>query len=142
MRRFDMSPSGRIVHVVCDRLLNSRLLDNRSLLLACGLAVLSGCGSSPADVRATSSALARPPSNTGTGFFVSGKKIYDANGNEFRIRGINNNHYWRDGGDQTVADRYMPSIVASKANTARVVFGGLAADLGWDVSTVAYRRSQ
>jgi len=129
--------AGWIVRGVCNR---SR--DCRWLLLACGLAVLAGCGSAPADVQVTISALTRPPSNTGTGFFVSGKNIYDANGNEFRIRGINNNHYWRDGGDQTVADRYMPSIVASKANTARVVFGGLAADLGWEVSTAAYRRSQ
>lgn len=33
----------------------------------------------------------RPAVNTGIGFFVSGAKLYDANGIEFRIRGLNKN---------------------------------------------------
>jgi len=35
----------------------------------------------------------RPTYNTGTGFFVLGKTLYDANGYEFRIRGVNKTHY-------------------------------------------------
>ena len=35
----------------------------------------------------------RPSYNTGTGFFVVGSKLYDANGNDFRIRGLNHLHW-------------------------------------------------
>jgi hypothetical protein len=35
----------------------------------------------------------RPSYNTGNGFFVLNGKLYDANGNEFRMRGVNRNHY-------------------------------------------------
>src|SRR5262249_45443807 len=35
----------------------------------------------------------RPSYNLGTGFFVSNGKLYDANGNEFRIRGVNKVHW-------------------------------------------------
>jgi mannan endo-1,4-beta-mannosidase len=35
----------------------------------------------------------RPSYNTGSGFFVANGKLYDANGNEFRMRGVNRNHY-------------------------------------------------
>jgi mannan endo-1,4-beta-mannosidase len=37
--------------------------------------------------------MMRPSYNTGTGFFVSGRKLYDANGVEFRIRGLNKLHF-------------------------------------------------
>lgn len=36
--------------------------------------------------------LVRPRWNTGKGFFVAGRKIFDANGNEFRPRGVNKLH--------------------------------------------------
>jgi mannan endo-1,4-beta-mannosidase len=35
----------------------------------------------------------RPAYNTGTGFFILGKTLYDATGYEFRIRGVNKVHY-------------------------------------------------
>jgi hypothetical protein len=35
----------------------------------------------------------RPAYNTGTGYFVLGKKLHDADGYEFRIRGVNKAHY-------------------------------------------------
>ncbi len=35
----------------------------------------------------------RPAYNSGNGFFVVGGKLYDANGNEFRIRGVNRTHW-------------------------------------------------
>ena len=39
------------------------------------------------------STASRPAYNTGNGFFVVGGKLFDANGNEFRIRGVNRNHW-------------------------------------------------
>jgi hypothetical protein len=51
----------------------------------------------------------RPSYNTGNGLFVLGNKIYDANGVEFRIRGVNRTHY----------DSYSPGIPLSGANTER-----------------------
>jgi hypothetical protein len=44
-------------------------------------------------IRLDGGAVARPPYNTGNGFFVLNGKLYDANGNEFRFRGIDRNHY-------------------------------------------------
>src|SRR5271166_5864283 len=68
------------------------------------------------------SSVSRPSYNTGTGFFTlsgsgtvnssSNTKIYDANGNTFRPRGVNRNHY-DDGCDQ--------GIWNSKANCERYV---------------------
>ncbi len=57
--------------------------------------------------------VSRPAGNTGTGFFVSGGKLYDASGNEFRIRGVNRNH-WDSSGTPT-------GLPLSGANTERVV---------------------
>jgi mannan endo-1,4-beta-mannosidase len=37
--------------------------------------------------------MARPAGNTGVGFYVVGSKLYDANGVEFRIRGLNHLHW-------------------------------------------------
>jgi mannan endo-1,4-beta-mannosidase len=60
----------------------------------------------------------RPSWNTGKGFYVVGNKIYDANGAEFRMRGVNHTHWW--GGLNEAA---IPYIAASHANTSRAVFG-------------------
>ncbi len=67
----------------------------------------------------------RPPGNTGTGFYVVGRTIYDANGNEFDIRGFDQNQWW---GNQ--ADNYasIAEVPKTGANAVRVVFGpGLGA---------------
>ena len=53
----------------------------------------------------------RPSYNTGPGFFVSNGKLYDANGNEFRMRGVNRNHY--DSGSAA-------GIAKSGANAVRI----------------------
>jgi hypothetical protein len=53
----------------------------------------------------------RPSYNTGNGFFVLNGTLYDANGNEFRMRGVNRNHY--DSGSQ-------PGIAKSGANAVRI----------------------
>ncbi len=56
-------------------------------------------------------AVERPDYNTGAGFFVIDGKLYDANGVEFRIRGVNKAHY----------DVEWPGIPKTHANTIRWV---------------------
>jgi mannan endo-1,4-beta-mannosidase len=51
----------------------------------------------------------RPAYNKGTGFFVVGSKLYDANGKEFRIRGLNHLHW----------DNQSVGIPKTGANTER-----------------------
>ena len=53
----------------------------------------------------------RPSYNHGTGFFVLNGKLYDANGNEFRVRGVDKLHW----------DFTTPGLANSKANTVRWV---------------------
>ena len=57
--------------------------------------------------------MPRPAGNTGKGFYVVGSKLYDPNGQEFRIRGVNRNH-WDSYGTPT-------GLPLSGANTERVV---------------------
>jgi len=59
----------------------------------------------------TNGTASRPSYNTGNGFFVLDGKLYDANGNEFRIRGVDRVHY--DSPSQ-------PGLSRSKANTVRI----------------------
>jgi mannan endo-1,4-beta-mannosidase len=54
--------------------------------------------------------VVRPSYNTGDGFFVLKGKLYDPNGNEFRIRGVNRNHF-----DFTA----QPAISNTGANAVR-----------------------
>ncbi len=63
--------------------------------------------------RTATATVPRPAGNTGTGFFVSGGKLYDAKGVEFRIRGVNRNH-WDSYGTPT-------GLPLSGANTERMV---------------------
>jgi len=57
------------------------------------------------------SRVARPSYNTGTGYFVYNGKLYDPNGNEFRLRGVDRNHY------DSISSA---GIAKSGANTVRV----------------------
>jgi mannan endo-1,4-beta-mannosidase len=57
--------------------------------------------------------VSRPSYNTGNGFFVLNGKLYDANGSEFRIRGVDREHY-----DSNSA----AGIAKSGANAVRVGF--------------------
>jgi hypothetical protein len=59
---------------------------------------------------AATTGVARPSYNTGNGFFVLNGKLYDANGQEFRIRGVNRLHW-----DSPSAD----GIAKSGANAVR-----------------------
>ena len=70
----------------------------------------SAC-TSACDASEGSSNVTRPPYNTGTGFFVLNGKLYDANGVEFRIRGVNKLHW----------DIQSPGIPKTHANTERLV---------------------
>ncbi len=60
---------------------------------------------------AASGTVSRPSYNTGDGFFVLNGKLYDANGNEFRMRGVDRNHY-----DSNSA----AGILKSGANAVRI----------------------
>jgi len=59
----------------------------------------------------TGGTVSRPSYNTGDGFFVLNGKLYDPNGNEFRIRGVNRNHY---------DSNSSAGIAKSGANTVRI----------------------
>jgi mannan endo-1,4-beta-mannosidase len=99
----------------------------RPSLCACTLVlplVLVSCGTSshltdPPSPQGASAATAvsqtisqttRPSYNSGNGFFVAHGKLYDADGNEFRIRGVNRLHW---------DSPSSAGIVASHANTVR-----------------------
>ncbi|MEW2472217.1 cellulase family glycosylhydrolase [Micromonospora gifhornensis] len=57
-----------------------------------------------------------PSAQAASGFTVSGGKLYDANGNEFIMRGVNHAHTWYTHQTSSFAD-----IKALGANTVRVV---------------------
>jgi mannan endo-1,4-beta-mannosidase len=61
----------------------------------------------------TAGKVARPPYNTGHGLFVLNGKLYDANGVEFKMRGVNLCHF-----DST--PRSGPGIARSNANAVRI----------------------
>src|SRR5882762_3244154 len=56
-----------------------------------------------------SNAVSRPSYNTGNGFFVLNGKLYDPDGHEFRIRGVNKTHW----------DQDSSGIALAGANTVR-----------------------
>jgi Cellulase (glycosyl hydrolase family 5) len=58
----------------------------------------------------TGGTVSRPSYNTGNGFFVLNGKLYDPNGNEFRIRGVDRLHY---------DSKSAAGIAKSGANTVR-----------------------
>ena len=59
----------------------------------------------------------------GTGFFVANNKtLFDANGNEFLIRGINSPHAWYDSYKRNYSYNSLPAISATGANTVRIVW--------------------
>jgi mannan endo-1,4-beta-mannosidase len=84
-------------------------------LLATGFLV-AGCNRAPESVERITNAVTRPSYNTGSGFFVSSGKIYDANGNEFIIRGTNY-EVWSSPTDQANAIAGMNN---ARLNTARL----------------------
>jgi hypothetical protein len=73
-------------------------------------AAMSGSDSGSGTDTGSSGPVARPAYNTGNGFFVLNGKLYDPNGNEFRIRGSDRCHY-----DSTS----QPALSNAKPNTVR-----------------------
>ncbi|PRX35602.1 mannan endo-1,4-beta-mannosidase [Orenia metallireducens] len=68
------------------------------------------------------------------GFYVQNGRLYDANGNEFVMRGINHAHAWWKGNE----DVAIPAIAATGANTVRVALGD-GETWGYDdISTVSH----
>ena len=67
-------------------------------------------GAAPASSEPSVTRVSRPAVNTGSGFFVLNGKLYDANGYEFHIRGVNRLHWDSDS---------AAGIAKSKANTVR-----------------------
>ncbi len=61
----------------------------------------------------------RKPEENAEGFYVSGTKLYDANGNEFVMRGINHPHSWFKDKDETA----LEAIAQTGANCVRIVCG-------------------
>jgi len=59
------------------------------------------------------------PTKAAVGFHISGRKLLDANNNEFIIRGISHPHVWYQGQTSSFAN-----IKAAGANTVRVVLSG------------------
>ncbi len=64
-------------------------------------------------------APADKPHEGAEGFYVSGTKLYDANGNEFVMRGINHPHSWFKDKD----DIALAAIAETGANCVRIVCG-------------------
>ncbi len=60
--------------------------------------------------------VAVQPAHAATGFYVSGGRLYDANGNEFIMRGVNHPHTWYPNQTSSFAN-----IKSLGANTVRVV---------------------
>jgi hypothetical protein len=86
------------------------------LAMACAVFELSCAAATPhrgstgAFVADATGTVQRPSYNTGNGFFVRNGKLYDPNGNEFRIRGVNRLHWDSDS---------AAGLVKSGSNTVR-----------------------
>ncbi|ELS03881.1 Cellulase (glycosyl hydrolase family 5) [Xenococcus sp. PCC 7305] len=81
----------------------------------------------PTSIAATDNGeITRPSYNKSTGFFTLDGKIYDANGNEFIARGVNNRHVWYDSWGETPALDALDNIAGFGFNSVRIV---------WEVDT-------
>ena len=80
--------------------------------------------SEPIDIIEVSAAgeVTRPDYNQSTGFFTLKGKVYDANGNEFIARGVNNRHVWFDSWGPTPALDALDNIARFGFNSVRIVW--------------------
>jgi hypothetical protein len=69
----------------------------------------------------------RPAGTESAGFFVSGGRLYDHNGNDFVMRGINNPLAWFQNRD-TGALAWLDQIASTGSNTVRLVWETDAGD--------------
>jgi hypothetical protein len=81
-----------------------------------------------------SGVVTRPSYNKGTGFFVLSGKLYDANGHEFRIRGVDKLHW--DNGSAGLANshantvRWVIDFTQPEANNIALLQGGAGKTAG------------
>ena len=64
----------------------------------------------------------RPDYNQSTGFFTLNGRIYDANGNPFVARGVNNRHVWFDSWGPTPALDALDNIASFGFNSVRIIW--------------------
>ena len=89
--------------------------------------------------------VARPAYNTGTGFFVSGGNVYDANGEPFIQKGINAIHAW---GNYNTNYSTIDQLAKTGSNTVRAVMyqpidSSIAPPNNWpDAANTPARRKQ
>lgn len=72
-----------------------------------------------AQVVAMATSMTAYAASSKSGFRVEGTKIYDANGKEFVMRGINHAHAWYKGNEETA----ISAIAKTGANTVRIAVG-------------------
>ena len=75
--------------------------------------------------------VARPDYNQSTGFFTLSGKVYDANGNEFIARGINNMHVWYDTSRGQPAKDALDNIASFGFNSVRIAWDTDYSDHGY-----------
>ncbi len=76
-------------------------------------------------ITTTKSPQTQPPGPLVTdGYFTTKNgKLYDANGKEFLIRGVNSAHLWFDNYDRDYAYKSLLPISRTNSNTVRIVWG-------------------
>jgi mannan endo-1,4-beta-mannosidase len=67
-------------------------------------------------------AVEKPSETQTTGFFVTNGRLYDARGNEFIIRGVNNPHAWSDDYGRYYAYQALSQIATTGCNCVRIVW--------------------
>lgn len=72
-----------------------------------------------AQVVAMATSMTAYAASSKSGFRVEGTKLYDANGKEFVMRGINHAHAWYKGNEETA----ISAIAKTGANTVRIAVG-------------------
>ncbi|MEH0153274.1 cellulase family glycosylhydrolase [Limibacter armeniacum] len=76
----------------------------------------------------------RPDYIQSSGFFVKNGRLYDMNGHDFVMRGINNPHYWFDSYGRYEAYKALPHIAAKGTNTVRLVWEAEWDDNQWEAN--------
>lgn len=90
----------------------------------------SATTTTPATTTTTTEATTPEPTIKRDGFYVQNGKLYDANENEFIMRGVNHAHTWFKGQLNTA----IPAIAATGSNTVRIV---LSNGYQWTKDSVA-----
>ena len=105
-----------------------KVVEKRIVGMLLAMAMIFGFAAYQPKLDLTADASAK---DTTSGFYVDGTKIYDANGQEFIMRGINHAHVWFVDESKTA----IPAIADTGSNCIRLVLSnGKAGSLGtgWD----------